>query len=62
MNNNNNNNNNNTFYKSEILKLVPGFCQGLTRVTISYPFDVVKVKSPSVTVAPPDLLIVILVP
>ena len=43
-NNNNNNNNNNTFYKSEILKLVPGFCQGLTRVTISYPFDVVKVN------------------
>jgi solute carrier family 25 carnitine/acylcarnitine transporter 20/29 len=25
-----------------ILNLLPGFCQGLTRVTISYPFDVVK--------------------
>jgi len=24
--------------------LIPGFCQGLTRVSISYPFDVVKVQ------------------
>ena len=38
------NNNNNTYYKSEFLKLVPGFCQGITRVTISYPFDVIKVN------------------
>lgn len=26
------------------LDLIPGFCQGLTRVSISYPFDVVKVN------------------
>ena len=24
--------------------LLPGFCQGITRVTISYPFDVIKIN------------------
>jgi solute carrier family 25 carnitine/acylcarnitine transporter 20/29 len=38
------NNNDTTYYKSELLKLVPGFFQGITRVTISYPFDVIKVN------------------
>ena len=33
------NNNNNELYK-----LLPGFCQGITRVSISYPFDVIKVN------------------
>jgi hypothetical protein len=28
----------------EFKKLIPGFLQGITRVTISYPFDVVKVN------------------
>lgn len=28
----------------DIYLLLPGFCQGLTRVTISYPFDVIKVQ------------------
>jgi solute carrier family 25 carnitine/acylcarnitine transporter 20/29 len=29
---------------NELYKLLPGFCQGITRVSISYPFDVVKVN------------------
>lgn len=29
---------------SELLQLLPGLCQGLTRVSISYPFDVIKVN------------------
>lgn len=28
----------------DIKLLIPGFCQGLTRVTISYPFDVLKIQ------------------
>ena len=28
----------------EIINLIPGFIQGITRVTISYPFDVMKVN------------------
>ena len=28
----------------EIINLIPGFIQGITRVTISYPFDVIKVN------------------
>jgi hypothetical protein len=28
---------------NELLHLVPGFCQGLIRVFVSYPFDIVKV-------------------
>lgn len=30
--------------KSEIYNMIPGFMQGITRVTISYPFDVVKIQ------------------
>ena len=43
-NSSNSNNNNNSQYKTELFKLIPGFCQGITRVTISYPFDVIKVN------------------
>jgi solute carrier family 25 carnitine/acylcarnitine transporter 20/29 len=28
----------------DLKNLLPGFCQGITRVTISYPFDVIKVN------------------
>lgn len=30
--------------KNELYTIIPGFMQGITRVTISYPFDVVKVN------------------
>lgn len=30
--------------KNEFYNIIPGFMQGVTRVTISYPFDVVKVQ------------------
>lgn len=32
------------FTKNDLYNIIPGFMQGITRVTVSYPFDVVKIQ------------------